>query len=170
MQNENKFIRLLKPRCIVKQLYPGCPFSLHQILSISERGRNILLKGKHNQLILDKNNRFENIFEEIDWWMHREPQEFPDYVKLDWPDAYKKTRASSMVFPVALFHEGDDRGIGENYANVVLRPGDIDSPDDTTSDGRPTKLWALARLLPATEEEYVEDGKRIEELKREKNV
>ena len=160
---------LLAPRYKVIGRYPGCPFAIGQILSAKRRGRNFLMKGKHNQIILDGNDMFPNIFEPVDWWMYRDTEDLPKYVKMN---NYQETRRLQVVYKVAPFWDEPDedgnvdmRGIGENFVNLIVTEEEKLRDQTPNRHGEHEKTVEVHRFSPATEEEYEADQRRINKTK-----
>lgn len=109
---------LMKPRYKVINTYP------HSTYQIGET-----IDGTRAEFLKEHFDSFPHLFQKLEWWMDRTPEELPEYVK----------RINGFVFKVEYWK-------GENFKGVPLF-----SVSDSID---PFGLWDASDYLPATAEEY----------------
>jgi hypothetical protein len=92
---------LLKPRYEVIADYPGSPFEIGEVLqtNIYCAGQDMTGSGVLSSPVY-KPEKYPAIFRPLDWWEHRKPEEWPQYVK--WRDLVGKAGGTEKEFEMHL--------------------------------------------------------------------
>jgi len=72
---------LLKPRYVLENEYPECPFNNGDILTQRGQSNAFGIEDNPYGILQEDLDKFPYLFRKLEWWQERSESEMPEYVK-----------------------------------------------------------------------------------------